>query len=389
MKAVIAIDSFKGSMTSLEAGRAAKEGIERVFPDAKIYVRPLADGGEGTVEALACGMGGKVYTVRVTGPLGAFVDCQYGVVEDRKLGIIEMSGAAGITLISPDERNPMYTTTYGVGEVICHAMERGCRRFLIGIGGSVTNDGGLGMLQALGYRFLCSDGTEAPRGARGLKDIVEIRDDHVLPELKACSFKIACDVNNPLCGPLGASAVFGPQKGASPEQVREMDMWLEHFACVTQSWNKDADPKFPGTGAAGGLGFAFLAYTNAVLESGVQMVLEETQLETYIKNADIVITGEGQLDGQTAMGKAPIGVARLAKKHGKKVLAFSGGVAKDARVCNAAGIDAFFPILRRVVTLEEAMDTKNAMENMRDAVEQAVRLLRTVACSFLSGGPLP
>ena len=374
MKIVIAMDSFKGCMTSLEAGNAAKDGAKRVFPEAEILVRPMADGGEGTVEALTPGLGGVICTAKVQGPLGREVDCRYGIVEHEKLGIIEMAGAAGITLITPKERNPMAASTYGAGQVILEAVKAGCRRFLMGIGGSATNDGGLGMLRAFGYEFVCEEGNLAQK-ASDLDRIVEIRREKVVPELEECVFRGACDVTNPLCGPSGASAVFGPQKGATPEMIRQLDLGLEHFAEVTRRFYPAADAAAPGTGAAGGLGFAFLAYTNAVLEPGIRIVLEETRLEDDIAQADMVITGEGRLDGQSVMGKAPVGVAGLAKKYGKKVLAFSGSVAEEARACNKAGIDAYFPILREVVTLEEAMEKERAQKNMRDAVEQAMRLL--------------
>lgn len=374
MKIVIALDSFKGSMTSLEAGHAVEDGVRRVFSDAEIIIRPLADGGEGTVEALAPGLGGVIRTAKVEGPLGRSVDCRYGVVEQEKLAIIEMSGAAGITLIDPEERDPLSASTYGVGQVILEAIKAGCRRFLMGIGGSATNDAGLGMLRALGYEFVCGDGSMAQRAA-DLERITEVRTDKVAPELAQCVFRVACDVTNPLCGPKGASAVFGPQKGVTPEMVQCLDAGLEHFAEVTRKLYPNADPALPGTGAAGGLGFAFLAYTNAALESGVRIVLEEIRLEEDIKQADLVITGEGRLDSQSVMGKAPVGVAKLAKKHGKKVLAFSGSVTEDARACNAAGIDAYFPILREVVTLEDAMNRENAQKNLRDTVEQVMRIV--------------
>lgn len=375
MMILIAMDSFKGCMTSLEAGRAAEEGARRVFADAEILVCPLADGGEGTVEALAPGLGGVIRTARVCGPMGGSVDCVYGIVEREKLGIIQMAGAAGLTLIKPEERNPMYATTYGVGQVILEAVKAGCRRFLIGIGGSATNDGGLGMLRAFGYEFVSEDGSPV-REAADLGKIAEIRGDEAVPELAECEFRVACDVTNPLCGPEGASAVFGPQKGAAQWMIRQLDLGLGHFAEVTRRRYPAADPAAPGAGAAGGLGFAFLAYTNAVLESGIRIVLEETRLEEKIARADLVITGEGRLDGQSVMGKAPVGVAELAKRYGKKVLAFSGSVAEDARACNEAGIDAYFPILREAVTLEQAMEKERAGKNLRDTVEQALRLLR-------------
>lgn len=376
MKVTVAMDSFKGSLTSLKAGEAVKEGIKRVYPDAEVCVRPLADGGEGTVEALTSGMGGKLHTVTVTGPLGKPVSCQYGIITDSQTGIIEMSGAAGITLVPEELRNPMNTTTYGVGEVICDAIKKGCRRFIVGIGGSATNDGGIGMLQALGYGILDKDGNPISRYGKGLADIARITDDNVLPELSECTFKIACDVTNPLCGEQGCSAVYGPQKGATLKMIREMDGWLAHFAEVAKQTYSKADPGVPGTGAAGGLGFAFLTFTDAVLESGIKIVLEETCLEDYVKDVDIVVTGEGRLDGQTVMGKAPIGVAKTAKKFDKPVLGFAGCVTKDAVACNTEGIDAFFTILQREATLEEAMNTENAKHNMSATVEQVFRVLK-------------
>ena len=375
MKVVVAIDSLKGSMSSLEAGEAIKSGVLRALPEADVIVRPLADGGEGTVEALALGMGGKLVTVNVTGPLGEKVDCVYGILEESKTAIMEMSGAAGITLVPEASRNPLHTTTYGVGEVIKDAISKGCRHFIVGIGGSATNDGGIGMLQALGYGMLDKDGNQVPFGAKGLKEINTITDDQVIPELKECSFRVACDVTNTLCGELGCSAVFGPQKGADPTMIIQMDKWLGKYAKLTSEKYEKADAEYPGTGAAGGLGFAFLSYTNAVLESGIKIILEETKLEDYVKDADIVVTGEGRLDGQTAYGKAPIGVAKIAKKHDKTVIAFSGAVTEDACVCNEHGIDAFFPILRKIQTLQEAMDPVNAKNNMISSVEQVFRLI--------------
>ena len=375
MKVVVAIDSLKGSLSSLEAGNTIKEGILGVMPDADVLVRPLADGGEGTVEALALGMNGKLEQVTVTGPLGTPVACTYGILEATGTAIVEMSGAAGITLVPEQDRNPLNTTTYGVGEVIKDAIAKGCRHFIVGIGGSATNDGGIGMLQALGYGMLDKDGKQVPFGAKGLKELETITDDQVIPELKECTFRVACDVTNPLCGEKGCSAIFGPQKGATPSMILQMDQWLGAYAALTADKYEKADAKYPGTGAAGGMGFAFLAYTNAVLESGIKIVLEETKLEEYVKDADIIVTGEGRLDGQTVFGKAPIGVAGIAKKYDKMVLAFSGCVTDDAVACNDHGIDAFFPILRKVCTLQEAMDETNARANIIATVEQVFRLI--------------
>ncbi len=279
-------------------------------------------------------------------------------------------------MIPDEKRNPLCTTTYGVGEMIRDAICKGCRHFIVGIGGSATNDGGVGMLQALGYGMLDENDRQVSFGAQGLQELKSITDDKVIPELKDCSFRIACDVTNPLCGETGCSAVYGPQKGATLSMILQMDKWLSDYARLAATFNPNADPEHPGTGAAGGLGFAFLSFTNAVLESGISIVLDETKLEEYIKDADVVITGEGRLDGQTVMGKAPIGVAKIAKKYGKPVIAFAGCVTPDAVKCNEHGIDAFFPILRRVVTLQEAMDSANARRNMADAVEQVFRLMK-------------
>ena len=369
MKVVVAMDSFKGSLTSLAAG----EGILRAAPAAEVLVRPLADGGEGTVEALVSGMGGKLRTVRVTGPLGEGVDCAYGVLGDT--AVIEMAGAAGLPLVPAEERDPLRTTTYGVGEVIADAIAQGCRRFLVGIGGSATNDGGAGMLQALGFGLLDAEGRDIPRGAQGLKKLARIETAGALPALAGCRFRVACDVTNPLCGEKGASAIFGPQKGARPADIPRMDAWLAAYAQIAAKAFPGADPEAPGTGAAGGLGFAFRTFLSGELEPGVQIVLEETRLAEALAGADVVVTGEGRLDGQTAMGKAPIGVARLAKARGCLVLALAGGVTRDAGACNGAGIDAFFPAVRGVTTLAEAMDPENARANLADAAEQAFRLL--------------
>lgn len=379
MKVVVAIDSFKGSLSSMEAGQAIAEGVKRVYQNAEVVVRPLADGGEGTVEALVEGMGGIFVTKEVTGPLGEKVEAIYGIIESKddlsKTAIIEMSAAAGITLVPEESRNPMNTTTYGVGELILDAIERGCRHFIVGIGGSATNDGGVGMLQALGYDFVTREGKAISYGGNGLRELARIEETNVHPKLKECTFKVACDVTNPLCGENGSSAIFGPQKGATPEMVQELDQLLLHYAELSKGIHSNADRFYPGTGAAGGMGFAFLTYTNATLESGIQIVLTETKLEELITTADFVVTGEGRLDGQTALGKAPIGVATLAKKHQKKVLAFAGAVTPDAKECNQHGIDAFFPILRGVVTLKEAMNKEVAHQNMVDTVEQVFRVV--------------
>ncbi len=374
MKAVIAIDSFKGSLTSPEAGEAVKEAILRRHKDAEVLVRPLADGGEGTVEAMAAGLGGETVEASVTGPLGESVLAKYCIVSG-KTAVIEMAAASGLPLVPNDKRDPMVTTTYGVGELIKDALKRGCRSFIIGIGGSATNDGGTGMLSALGFDFLDNNGNKVSLGAKGLEALHSISKDNALPELSECSFRVACDVSNPLCGERGCSAVYGPQKGATPEAVKIMDSWLSRYAEKCKGVFPDADPNYPGAGAAGGMGFAFKTFLGASLESGIGIILDETELEKYIMDADIVVTGEGRLDSQTVMGKAPIGVAKLAKKHGKRVIAFSGCVTEDAEVVNNHGIDAFFPILRGVTTLDEALDRDNAYNNLKATAYQVFALI--------------
>ena len=375
MKVVVAIDSFKGSLASLQAGNAVKEAILRLKEDAEIIVKPLADGGEGTVEAFASSVPAEMIELTVSGPLMRPVKAKYCILKNTNTAVIEMAAAAGITLISEAERNPLKTTTYGVGELIKDAISRGCRRFIIGIGGSATNDGGTGMLTALGYEFLDENKRPIELGAGGLKDLREIKTKNAMPELEQCTFHIACDVTNPLCGENGCSAVFALQKGATKEMIQEMDAYLEKYATIAKTVSNKADKDHAGAGAAGGLGFAFLSFTNAELKSGIEIVLEETNMEEEIKTAQIVVTGEGRLDSQTILGKAPIGVAKLAKKHHKKVIAFSGCVTDDAEVCNEHGIDAFFPILRGVTTLEEALDANNAYKNLTAAAYQVFRLM--------------
>ena len=376
MNITIAIDSFKGSLSSMEAGQAVAEGIRRVMPSAEIRIRPLADGGEGTTEALTAGLGGELKSLTVTGPLGRPVTASYGLIRERKMAVLEMASAAGLTLISQEERNPLEATTYGVGEMIRDAIGEGCRHFLVGIGGSATNDGGTGMLSALGFQFLDSEGQPIPLGAKGLENLARISAENARPELSQCSFHIACDVTNPLCGENGCSAVYGPQKGADPEMIRQMDHWMERYGDLAARTFPAADKEAPGAGAAGGLGFAFLTFLNGSLESGVGMVLKEINLKDDIRDADLVITGEGRLDAQTVMGKAPIGVAHLAKEYGKPVIAFSGAVTREAGLCNQHGIDAFFPIMRGVVSLQEALDPGEARINAADTAEQVFRLIQ-------------
>lgn len=385
MKVVIAMDSFKGSMTSLEAGNAAKRGILRSRPNTEVTVMPLADGGEGTVDALIEGICGNRIKIEVSDPLGRKTLCTYGVLPDGT-AVMEMAQAAGLTKLTENERNPLVTSTYGLGEMIVDAMRRGCRKFIIGIGGSATNDGGIGMLSALGYTFLDAKGNSVDTGAQALSTIVSIEMKKVLSELQECEFHIACDVDNPLCGEQGATYVYGPQKGLPLELCQSVDEGMKHYSQVVDDFlsrerENNSKPynhgsrvakqynEYPGAGAAGGLGFAFLAFLNARLMSGVDLILETIGMKQELAKAQIVITGEGQLDYQTAMGKAPIGLAKCAKQYGCKVLAFAGRIGTGAEACLREGLDAYFSISENM-SLEAAMKKENAIRNMEMVVER-------------------
>ena len=374
MKVVVAVDSFKGSMTSMEAARAVRDGILAADPKTYIVIKPLADGGEGTTDALIEGMHGEKVKITVTGPYGEKIDSYYGYLPEKKTAVIEMAAAAGITL--SDKREPMQATTYGVGEMISDAIDRGCRNIIMGIGGSATTDGGIGMMKALGIQFLDENGNDVGEGAQALFRVRKIQTEGVHPLLSKVRFQIACDVTNPLCGSQGAVYVFGSQKGVTEEIKAMLDEAMNRYAAMVESTLGIRCRDIPGAGAAGGLGFACLAFLNAVLTPGIDLVLNAVDLESELLDADIVVTGEGRIDEQTAMGKAPVGVAKRAKKYGAKVIAFAGSVTEGAGACNKEGIDAFFPIVRGVTTLDEAMSKETAMANMRAASEQVFRLFR-------------
>ena len=375
MKIVVVTDSFKGCMTSLEVGNCIRDAIMDVRKDAEIKVFPLADGGEGTVEALMTSMKGEEVTATVTGPLGEKISAVYGIIPEQKLAIMEMANVAGITMVSDYSKNPMNTTTYGVGEMILDAVDKGCREFIIGIGGSATNDGGLGMLAALGVDFYKEDGKKTGIYGRDVAKVARVDVSNMAKVLKECHFTIMSDVRNPLCGPMGSSAIFGPQKGASPKTIPLMDQGLANYAkIILETTGKDC-ADMEGAGAAGGLGFAFLTFLNTTMKPGVSYILDALHLEEQMTDADIVITGEGTLDAQTTMGKAPAGVAAMAKKHGAKVIAFTGATSEDADACNQAGMDAYFSICRGPMTIEQAMDKETAMKNMRMTVHQVFNLI--------------
>lgn len=372
MKYIIASDSYKNCMSSLEVGNAIREGILKADRDAEARVFQVADGGEGTCRALVDSTGGIRREVKVTGPLGQPVTAHYGIIHGTT-AVIEMAEAAGLMLVAENERSPLNTTTKGVGEMIKDAIQSGCRTFLIGVGGSCTNDGGTGMLTALGYRFLDEAGRPIADGAAGLKDLTSIDCSGADPALQECFFQVACDVDNPLCGPKGASLVFAPQKGASQAECRQMDIWLQEYADTVRQVIADADPEASGSGAAGGMGFALRTFLGAVLESGVHIVIEHIGIEKAVAQADLVIVGEGHMDEQSIHGKAPVGIAGLAKKYQKPVIALVGGADLSSLVCNEV-IDAIFPIMREPASLEQALEPVYAKNNISFTAEQAVRL---------------
>ena len=375
---LIAIDSFKGSISSVEGSKAIASGIKDVYPDAEIVTLPLADGGEGTVKTVVQATRGKLVNKEVTGPLGEKTIAAYGILADGNTAVIEVAEACGLPLVPLEKRNPLCTTTFGVGELILDAARQGCRNFVVGLGGSATNDGGIGMLQALGYRFLDSRGASISLGAKELAHIVKIDSSQVNPLLQQCSFRVACDVNNPLYGPDGASHIFGPQKGATPEMVEELDRGLKQLAEVVSAELGMDIQNIAGAGAAGGLGAAFSGFLNAKLESGVDLVLDMLEMEKHIVGANLVITGEGRIDGQTSMGKAPMGVARIAQSRHIPVIALAGSVVEETKGLHSLGIASIFPILSSPMTLEQAMDSTATFENLRRTTNQIFRLLHAV-----------
>jgi len=370
MRILVAIDSLKGSLSSLEAGLAIKEGLEEI--DCEVVVKPIADGGEGSVEAMADALGAKFIDTIVKNPLGTEILARYALKDD--LAILEMSSASGLTLINPDERNPLKTSTFGFGQMIKDAIGKGARKFIIGIGGSATNDAGTGMLSALGFNFYDKNGVLLEGKGEDLSKICEFSDKNVSKELRECEFLIACDVDNPLYGTNGAAHVYAPQKGANGRMVKELDDGLKHFAALVKEKNGTKFHTQKGAGAAGGLGFAFVAFLGAKLRPGIEIITQTIALEDEIKKADLVITGEGRMDFQSSMGKTPTGVAKLAKKHNKPVVALAGCVQKCAKDCHKNGIDAYFCILNEPVSLEEAMRKDIAIRNLKMTAEQVVRL---------------
>lgn len=373
MKFVIAPDSFKESLTALEVATAIETGFKRVFPDADYVKLPMADGGEGTVQSLVDATQGKLIECEVTAPLGDKVKSFFGLSGDGKTAIIEMAAASGLHLVPPEKRNPLLTTSYGTGELIKLALDLDVESFILGIGGSATNDGGVGMLQALGMQ--CLDSQDKPIGFGGaeLANIVKIDVQQLDPRLQQVHIEVACDVNNPLCGECGASTIFGPQKGATSEMVKQLDAALSHFAEIAE---RDCGKQIrdqAGAGAAGGMGGGLLLLPSVQLKAGIQIVLDRLRLIDYVKDADVVITGEGRIDAQSIMGKTPIGVARTAKQFNKPVIAIAGCLREDYDVVFDHGIDAVFPIIHQLGDLSDIL--KQGEQNLISSAQNVARVL--------------
>lgn len=370
----VAIDSFKGSLSSQEVANAFELGWCSVLPDCEVRKVCIADGGEGTVEALVETLSGEYVDVEVSDPIGRPITARYGVVSGGTTAVIEMSAASGLPLLSPDERNPLKTSTFGTGEMIADALRRGCRKFLVGIGGSATNDGGLGMVRALGFRLLDANGCELAGDGASLETLARIDASGALRELSEAEFTVACDVTNPLFGERGAAYVYAPQKGADSEMVKRLDCGLRNYARVVEEFSGESVSEMPGAGAAGGLGAGFKALLGARLERGIDMVLGAMHFDKIIEGSDLVITGEGRLDRQTVMGKAPSGVLNAATAQGIPTIAIGGAIAWCEELANSDFV-AMLPIVAGPVTLEEAMRPDVATENVRRTAAQIAKLL--------------
>ncbi len=376
MKIVIAPDSYKESLSAAEVAQAIEKGFREIFPDAQYVSTPVADGGEGTVEAMITATQGTEHSVWVTGPLGEKVEACWGMSGDGVTAFIEMAAASGLGLVPPEKRNPLITTSRGTGELILQALEHGAKRIIIGIGGSATNDGGAGMMQALGARLCDAEGQEIGHGGGSLSRLSRIDLSAIDPRLRDRMIHVACDVTNPLVGERGASRIFGPQKGATEAMIVELDRNLAHFADVIKaSLQVDVKP-IPGAGAAGGMGAALMAFLNAELRSGIEIVTEALKLEEQIHDCSLVVTGEGRIDSQSIHGKVPVGIARVAKKYRKPVIGIAGSLTHDVGVVHHHGIDAVFSVLTTVSTLEEAF---------RGAFDNIYRASRNIAATLQVG----
>ncbi|EIA4707092.1 glycerate kinase [Vibrio cholerae] len=372
MKVVIAPDSFKESLTAKQVCDAIQAGLARVWHDAKFVAIPVADGGEGTVQSLVDATQGRLVEVKVMGPQGKRVEAFYGMLGDNQTAVIEMAAASGLHHVPLAQRDPKLTTSFGTGELIRHALDQGVTKLIIGLGGSATNDGGVGMLAALGARFTNADGDPIQLTGGGLRELTHIDLQDFDPRLQNCDILVACDVNNPLCGDKGASAVFGPQKGATPEDVQLLDGALRQFGLLTEKVTGKMVLESAGAGAAGGMGAALLAYTQARLRPGIEIVLETVQLAHQVSDADLVITGEGRIDSQTVHGKTPMGVAKVAKRFDVPVLALCGCTGDNYQAVYQCGIDAVFAAVPRAMLLEDAL--KESDFNLADLAENVARL---------------
>ena len=384
MKVVIAPQSFKGSISALNAARAMEEGVRRVVSDVETVLVPVADGGDGTLETLVEATGGDIRSATVTGPIGKAVTAEWGALGDGETAMIEMARTSGLAILTLDERDPLRATTYGLGEVITAALDAGFRSFIVGIGGSATNDAGAGMAQALGVRLLDEAGNDLPPGGAALADLRRIDTSGLDERAVEAKFSVACDVSNPLTGPEGASAVYGPQKGATPELVPQLDAALKNFAEIVERDIGTSIDSVPGAGAAGGLGGGMMAFLGGSLRAGVDIVLDQVGLDEKLERADLVITGEGQLDFQTVYNKAPIGVAWRAKERGIPVIAISGSLGKGFEDVHAEGIDAVSSIVCAPMTLEEA--STRGGELIADGVAEAIRFMKVGSKVFGRNG---
>ncbi|MDF2699959.1 MAG: glycerate kinase [Haloplasmataceae bacterium] len=375
MKVIIAIDSFKGCMSSSEVSLVVEEAIKNVYDHAEIIRIPIADGGEGTVDTITQGLGGKIVELEVIGPLMKKVLAKYGILNDGT-AVIEMASAAGLPLLNIAERNPLKTTTYGVGELIKDAISKGCREFIIGLGGSATNDAGIGMLKALGYRFYDDNHTELDCVGESLNLIKYIDDRHKLKVLSECNFLVASDVNNPLYGKNGAAHIYARQKGADHQMIEILDRGLRNFAEITnEKYNLNIE-ELPGAGAAGGLGYGICAFLKGTLKSGIQIVFDKIDFDSKVKDADLIITGEGKIDHQSSMGKVLTGIAHIGKKYQIPVIGIAGVITEDAYKLHDFGITSLFSILNYPMSLEEAMDKELAMGLTKKTVIEIFRLLK-------------
>ena len=374
MKILIAPQTFKGSISALDAATAMSEGVRRIMPDAEVAIVPVADGGDGTLETLIEGSGGRIHRIEVTGPLGERRHAEWGAMGDGVTAVIEMARTSGLALVPDEKRNPLITTTYGLGEAMRQAVEAGYKRFIIGIGGSATNDAGAGMAQALGISLIDSADNDLAFGGAALADLHRIDMSGLDSGIAECEFMVACDVNNPLTGPTGASAIYGPQKGATAEMIEELDAALTHFAEIVRRDIGVEISGVPGSGAAGGLGGGLIAFVNGQLRAGVDIVLDTVRLDDYLIGCDLVITGEGSMDHSTIYNKAPVGVAERAKRQGIPVVGISGSLGRGFQDVHEHGIDALAAITPGPMTLGEA--STRSSELITDATEQVMRLLK-------------